>query len=75
MKVIQHIESENFSTAFLYLTFMFIHIDYVGILDYLIKALAGAMIWFGFKYLQEHLSAKMKHKLKEKHENKEEKKP
>lgn len=70
-----HIESENFSTVFLYLTFMFTNIDYVGILDYLLKALAGAMIWFGFKYIQEHLSTRMKHKLKEKYEKKEEKKP
>lgn len=65
MKIIQHIESENFSTAFLYLTFMFIHIDYVGILDYLIKAMLGAGIWFSFKFFQDYFTEKMRYKMQQ----------
>ena len=39
---------------------MFANIDYVGIADYLIKAILGAAVWYGCKYIQEHYSAKLR---------------
>jgi hypothetical protein len=42
---------------------MFANIDYVGIVDYVIKALLGAAVWYGFKFLQDYYSAKMRHKI------------
>jgi hypothetical protein len=78
MKIIQHIQSENFSNVFLYGAFMFANIDYTGIVDYVIKAVLGAMVWYGFKFLQDYFSVKIRrkmlHQIKEQ-ENKTEEKP
>jgi hypothetical protein len=41
---------------------MFANIDYVGIVDYVIKAVLGAAVWYGFKFLQEYFSTKMRHR-------------
>lgn len=63
MKIIHQIQSENFSHVFLYAAFMFVNINYVGILDYLIKAILGAIVWYGFKFLHDYFSAKMHRKM------------
>lgn len=63
MKIIHQIQSENFSHVFLYIAFMFVNINYVGILDYLIKAILGAIVWYGFKFLHDYFSAKMHRKM------------
>lgn len=77
MKLIHHIQSENFSNIFLYGAFMFANIDYVGIVDYSIKAILGAAIWYGFKFLQDYYSAKIRHRAYEQRnkENKTNEKP
>lgn len=78
MKIIHQIQSENFSNLFLYIAFMFANIDYVGILDYLIKAILGAAVWYSFKYLQDYFSVKMRHKMNQQpkdQENKTDEKP
>lgn len=36
------------------------NIDYIGILDYCIKAFLGSAIWFGFKLLADRYDAKNK---------------
>jgi len=36
------------------------NIDLTGLADYALKALIGAIIWFGFKIATEHFSAKLK---------------
>jgi hypothetical protein len=45
-------------------------VDYVGILDYTIKAVAGGLVWFLFKITQDYfsplLSKKAHNKIKEK---------
>jgi hypothetical protein len=63
MKILHHIQSENFSNIFLYGAFMFANIDYIGIVDYAIKAILGAAIWYGFKFLQDYYSARARHKI------------
>lgn len=63
MKIIHQIQSENFSHVFLYIAFMFVNINYVGLLDYLIKAILGAIVWYGFKFLHDYFSAKMHRKM------------
>ena len=35
------------------------NIDYIGILDYCIKAVLGSAIWFGFKILSDRYSEKI----------------
>lgn len=65
MKVIEHIQSDNYSNVFLYIAFMIANIDYVSIVDYSIKALLGALIWYGVKLLHDRYLIKMKKKMKE----------
>lgn len=60
MKLLQHIHSENISNLFLYGAIMFANIDYVGVADYLIKAILGGAVWFIFKLLQDHYSEKIR---------------
>lgn len=60
MKVLPDIQSDNFSNLFLYGAIMFANIDYVGIVDYVIKAILGGAVWFGFKLLQDHYSVRVK---------------
>lgn len=59
MKLYQQLQSDNTANLLLYGTFMFTNIDYNGILDYLIKAVLGAIVWFGFKLIQDYYSAKI----------------
>jgi hypothetical protein len=57
---------------------MFTNIDYNGIVDYLIKAVLGAIVWFGFKLIQAYYSAKIREKISttvKEQENKTEEKP
>ena len=44
----------------LYLLIIVANIDYIGILDYCIKAVLGSAIWFGFKLLADRYEAKNK---------------
>lgn len=60
MKLLPDIQSDNLSNLFLYGAIMFANIDYIGIADYLIKAILGGAVWFGFKLLQDHFSVKVK---------------
>lgn len=65
MKIIQQLQSDNFSNIFLYIAFMFANIDYVGIADYSIKAVLGALIWYTVKLLHDRYLIKMKKKMRE----------
>ena len=68
MKIYQHIQSElqadNLSNLMLYGAIMLANIDYMSIADYLIKAVLGGGVWFGFKLLQDYYSARAKAKIK-----------
>lgn len=57
-----NIQSDNLSSLFLYSTIMFANIDYKGIVDYVLKAVLGGMVWFGFKLLQDYYSVKVREK-------------
>jgi hypothetical protein len=74
MKLLHHIQGDNLSNLFLYAAIMVANIDYKGVADYVIKAVLGGAVWFGFKLLQDHYSEKVKHnvrkQLKDKEENK-----
>lgn len=59
MKLFQNITSDT-SNLFLYGAIMFANIDYIGIADYVIKAILGGAVWFGFKLLQDHFSVRVK---------------
>lgn len=71
MKIIQQIQSDNFSNIFLYIAFMFANIDYVGLADYSIKAVLGALIWYAVKLLHDRYLINMRKKIYQK--NREEK--
>lgn len=64
MKLYQEIQGENLSNLMLYGAIMFASIDYIGILDYVIKAILGGAVWFSFKLLQDYFSTKVKNKAK-----------
>lgn len=70
MKLHQQIQSENVSSMFLYGSILMASVDYIGILDYIIKAVAGGLVWFLFKIMQDYfsplLSKKAHNKIKEK---------
>jgi hypothetical protein len=55
---------------FLYGSILMASVDYIGILDYIIKAVAGGLVWFLFKISQDYfsplLSKKAHNKIKEK---------
>lgn len=59
MKLIHFLMSANSQTV-LYLLIVVANIDYVGILDYCIKAFLGSAIWFAFKVLAERYEIKSK---------------
>lgn len=65
MKFIQGIVQENISGMFLYLVILFANIDYVGVLDYCLKALLGGAIWFVYKIIAEYYLLKVRKKHKE----------
>lgn len=60
MKLFQHVQQQDTSNLFLYGAIMFANIDYVGIADYVIKAVLGGAVWFGFKLLQDYFSVKVR---------------
>lgn len=62
MKLIHFLLSAN-SQTMLYLLIIVANIDYIGILDYCIKAVLGSAIWFGFKLLADRYEAKNKRKI------------
>lgn len=62
MKLYSNIQSDSLSNLFLYGTIMFANIDYKGVLDYVIKAVLGGAVWFGFKLLQDYYSVKVREK-------------
>ena len=68
MRIMNHIQAEmqsdNVTNLMLYGAIMLANIDYMSIVDYLIKAVLGGLVWFGFKVLQDYYSASMKAKLK-----------
>ena len=64
MRLYNEIQSENLSNLLLYGAIMFASIDYIGVLDYVIKAVLGGAVWFGFKLLQDYYSVKVKNKAK-----------
>ena len=71
MKLYQQLQSDNISNMFLYGSILLASIYYVGILDYLIKALLGGGVWFGFKLLQDYYSIRVKKSADKKTETKE----
>jgi hypothetical protein len=60
MKLFEQLQPDNISNIFLYAVIMFANIDYMGITDYLIKAVIGGLVWFAFKLLQDYYSPKVK---------------
>lgn len=52
MKMISFLTG-NFAEVLLYIIILLADIDYVGVLDYAIKAFIGSFIWFCFKLLSE----------------------
>ena len=48
------------SQTVLCLLIVIANIDYIGILDYCIKAVLGSAIWFGFKLLADRYEIKSK---------------
>lgn len=62
MKLLQHVQQQDTSNLFLYGAIMFANIDYVGIADYVIKAVLGGAVWFGFKLMQDYFSVKVRGK-------------
>lgn len=71
MKLYQQLQSDNISNMFLYGSILLASIDYIGILDYLIKAVLGGGVWFGFKLLQDYYSIRVKKQADKKTETKE----
>lgn len=65
MKATTHVFNDT-STLFVYGSFMISNIDYNGLLDYLIKAILGAVVWFGFKLIQEHHANVLRRRLEQK---------
>ena len=65
MKLFQHVQQQDTSNLFLYGAIMFANIDYVGIADYVIKAILGGAVWFGFKLMQDYFSVKVRLKARE----------
>lgn len=61
MKLLSIILSANGQTV-LCLLIVLANIDYMGILDYCIKAVLGSAIWFGFKMLSDRYENKNKKK-------------
>ena len=49
---------------------MFAGIDYTGVLDYVIKAILGGFVWFGFKLLQDYYSVRVKERARQKENRK-----
>lgn len=62
MKLFSHIQQQDTSNLFLYGAIMFANIDYVGIADYVIKAILGGAVWFIFKLLQDYYSVRVRNK-------------
>ena len=62
MKLIHFLMSANSQTV-LCLIIVVANIDYIGILDYCIKAVLGSAIWFGFKLLADRYETKTKKKI------------
>jgi len=60
-KLYSYTQTENFSSLVLYGTFMFTNLDYIGILDYLIKAILGGVVWFGLKLIADYFTVRVKH--------------
>ena len=38
------------------------NLDFTGLADYAIKAIIGGIIWFGFKFAADYITAKFKNK-------------
>lgn len=66
MKLYQQLQSENLSNMFLYGSILLASIDYIGILDYTIKALLGGGVWFGYKLLTDYYSPRLRNTSREK---------
>ena len=62
MKLLSHIQQQDTSNLFLYGAIMFANIDYVGIADYVIKAILGGAVWFCFKLMQDYYSVRVRNK-------------
>lgn len=62
MKLLHHVQQQDTSSLFLYGAIMFANIDYVGIADYLIKAILGGAVWFAFKLMQDYYSVRVRNK-------------
>lgn len=60
MKVLEQLQPDNLSNLLLYGAIMFANIDYVGIMDYLLKAVLGGIVWFAFKFLQDYYSPRVR---------------
>jgi hypothetical protein len=54
--------TNNTTSVLLYGAIMFANIDYVGILDYSIKAFVGGLFWLGFKVTADWIGRRAKNK-------------
>ena len=60
MKLYQLLVSQNTGGNVLYLILIATSIDYLGILDYTLKAIIGSITWFGLKLIGDYFSAKVR---------------
>jgi hypothetical protein len=67
MSIQQHIQTESISNMFLGGMIMLANVDYLGLTDYVVKAVIGGLVWFGFKVAQDYYSERIKHHVKSKH--------
>lgn len=58
--------TNNTTSVLLYGAIMFANIDYVGILDYSIKAFVGGLFWLGFKLTADWFGRRAKNKKEKK---------
>lgn len=54
--------SNTQTSLLLYGAVLLANIDYVGVLDYAVKAVVGGLIWLGFKITADYFTTKIKKK-------------
>jgi uncharacterized membrane protein YciS (DUF1049 family) len=60
MKLYHLLVSEHINANILYLIVTLANIDYVGVIDYALKAILGSAVWFGFRVMGDYYTQKIK---------------
>lgn len=63
MKFYLMLVSQHIGDVCLYIIIILAGIDYIGVLDYALKAIIGSGIWFGFRVLGDYFTTKIKRSL------------